>query len=281
MLVEAINLSKQYAVRDGHGRKTVLDALKQTDLSFRENSGYALVGESGSGKTTLARLLMGIEAPSGGEIWVGGENITDMRPRELRRKLAEFQMVMQNAQSSLDPRLTIYDSIAEPLRCLTRTDRAAERKKIFELAGRVQLSAAHLDRLPYELSGGQQKRVCIARAMSVSPKFIIFDEAVSGLDVTIRKQVLDLILQLFHEGRLDTFLFITHDIDVALYMAGNIFVMKDGLIVERVENAASYGDFTHAYSKLLIESLLPGLPQMQRGFCYKNSTNFDKEKKLC
>jgi ABC-type glutathione transport system ATPase component len=206
---------------------------------------------------------MRVECPTGGEIWFDGENITAMRRRELRRKRAAFQMVFQNAQSSLDPRRKVYDSIAEPIRCLAPTSRAEERARILELAGAVQLPATLLERLPHELSGGQQKRVCIARAMSVSPDFIIFDESVSGLDVTIRKQVLDLILRLHRENLLKMFLFITHDIDVALYMAKHIFVMKDGSIIERAENAASYADFSHAYSKLLIESLPPRILQVR------------------
>jgi ABC-type glutathione transport system ATPase component len=281
MLVEVINLYKQYETRDGRGNKRILEALKPTNLRFRERTGYSLVGESGSGKTTLARLLMGIEGPSGGEIWFGGENITHLRGKRLRLKRREFQMVTQNASGSLDPRLKIYNAIAEPLRCLTRAGRKAEGEKILDLAGKVRLSPDHLERLPHELSGGQQKRACIARALILSPRFIVFDEAVSGLDVTIRKQVLDLILRLFHEGLLNTFLFITHDIDVALYMAANIFVMKDGAVVEHIENAASYADFTHGYSKLLIESLPPRLPREGAGFCYKNSSNFNKEKNLC
>jgi ABC-type glutathione transport system ATPase component len=254
-VIKVTGLSRRYSAKDRRGKKLSIDALKQTAFCLRDHTAYALVGESGSGKSTLARLLMCVERPTSGEILFDGKNITAMRPKELRQKRAEFQMVFQNAQSSLDPRRKVYDSIAEPLRCLRPVDRITEREKIVELAEAVQLPAALLERLPHELSGGQQKRVCIARAMSVSPKFIIFDESVSGLDVTIRKQVLDLILRLHRKGLLNMFLFITHDIDVALYMAGNIFVMKDGSIVEYVENTVSYDDFSHAYSKLLIESL--------------------------
>jgi ABC-type glutathione transport system ATPase component len=240
-----------------------VDALRQTTFSLSANTGYALVGESGSGKSTLARLLICVERPTGGEIWFDGENITAMNSHALRLKRAAFQMVFQNAQSSLDPRRKVYDSIAEPVRYLTRTDRTMERAKISELADAVRLPASLLERLPHELSGGQQKRVCIARALSASPDFVIFDESVSGLDVTIRKQALDLVLRLHREGLLKMFLFITHDIDVALYMAKHIFVMKDGAIIEQTENAASYADFSHAYSKLLIESLPPRAPRVR------------------
>jgi nickel transport system ATP-binding protein len=259
-LIELKNLSKRYIYKDKHGKRIQVDALQQVSLTLGSHTSYALVGESGSGKSTLARILMCIECPSSGEIWFDGKNVFAMRSKELRLKRTEFQMVLQNAQSSLDPRLSIYDSIAEPIRCLTQTDRSDEHKMILEIAEKVQLSTGLLERLPHELSGGQQKRACIARAMSVSPKFIVFDESVSGLDVTVRKQILDLILQLNKEGWLRMFLFITHDIDVALYMADNIFVMKDGAIIEQLENAASYADFRHDYSRMLIESLPPRSP---------------------
>jgi len=235
-LIQLKNLSKRYITRDKHGRKIQVDALKQVSLTLNPHTSYALVGESGSGKSTLARMLVCIERPTSGEIWFDGQNVAAMRPKALRLKRTEIQMVLQNAQSSLDPRFRVYDSIAEPIRCLTQMDRSDERKRVLEIAEKVQLSSALLTRFPHELSGGQQKRVCIARAMSVFPKFIVFDESVSGLDVAVRKQILDLILHLNKEGWLSMFLFITHDIDAALYMTDNILVMKDGSIVEHLNH---------------------------------------------
>ncbi|EMT53954.1 MULTISPECIES: ABC transporter ATP-binding protein [Brevibacillus] len=258
-MIEMRDVSKQYRGKGSRGRSVTFDAVKQVSLTLRSDVRYALVGESGSGKSTLARLLMAIDPPTSGEILFDGASVWEMHPRELRKKRAEYQMVLQNASGSLDPRRSVYDSIAEPIRCLTNLDRSEEREKVLALAERMKLSAAQLERLPHELSGGQLKRVCMARAMSVSPKFIVFDEAVSGLDVTVRKQILDLILQLKDDG-LDGYLFITHDIDAALYLADHIFVMKDGEIVERMEHAASYADFRHDYSRLLIESLPPKWP---------------------
>ena len=258
-MLEVKNLSKQYTAYKKNGKKICVDAVKQVTLSFDDHRSYALVGESGSGKSTLARMLMCIERPTGGEIVLDGKNILSMPQKELRLKRAEFQLVLQNAQSALDPRLRVYDSIAEPLRRLTSAGHSDIRKRILEVSEQVQLPATLLCRLPHELSGGQLKRVCIARALSVAPKFVVFDESVSGLDVTVRKQILDLILQLKKES-LSTFLFITHDIDVAMYIAEHVMVMKDGDIVEQIENARSYTDFTHAYSRSLIESLPPQMP---------------------
>lgn len=260
-MIEVRNVSKRYTARDKKGQKICVDAVKQVTLSFSDHQSYALVGESGSGKSTLARMLVCIERPTGGEILFDGKNILAMGQKELRLKRGEFQMVLQNAQSALDPQLRVYDSIAEPLRCLTDTRKPEERRRILEVADQVQLPAALLGRLPHELSGGQLKRVCIARALSVAPKFVVFDESVSGLDVTVRKQILDLLLQL-KKVSLSTFLFITHDLDVALYIADHIAVMKDGCIVEQIQNARSYSDFSHAYSRLLIQSLPPKSPRL-------------------
>lgn len=262
-MIELRNVSKRYFAKDKYGRKTQVDAVKPLSLILNKHTRYALVGESGSGKSTLARLLLGVDRPTGGEIRLDGEDIAVMRPRALRLKRKEIQMVLQNAQSSLDPRLSVYASIAEPIRCLTPMDRSAERSRILELADKVRLPSSLLERLPHELSGGQQKRACIARALSVAPRFVAFDEAVSGLDATVRQQILDLILQLHREGWLSTFLFITHDIDAALYMADHILVMRDGAFVERIDNAVSYADFSHPYSRLLIESLPPRSPRQR------------------
>ncbi|HCX62068.1 dipeptide/oligopeptide/nickel ABC transporter ATP-binding protein [Sedimentibacter sp.] len=260
-MIEIRNLSKRYIMRDKNGQKIYVDAVEQVSLTLDGHRSYALVGESGSGKSTLARMLVCIERPTSGEILLEGKNILAMKKQKLRLKRAEFQMVLQNAQGALDPRLRVYDSIAEPLRCLTNTGRQDERKKILNVADQVQLPSALLNRLPHELSGGQLKRVCIARALIVKPKFVVFDESVSGLDVTIRKQILDLILQLKKES-LGTFLFITHDIDVALYISDYVVVMKDGCIVEQISNARSYSDFRHSYSRMLIESLPPKSPEL-------------------
>lgn len=232
-MIELKDLSKSYASRDKHGKRVEVTALRHVSLTLNDHTRYALLGESGSGKSTLARLLTGVEKPTGGEIWFDGKNIAAISPKALRMKRREIQLVLQNAQSSLDPRLRIYDSIAEPIRCLTRVNPLEEHQRVLGIAQRVKLPEPLLDRFPYELSGGQQKRACIARAMSVSPKFIVFDESVSGLDVTLRKQILDLILQLNKDGGLTMYLFITHDPDVASYMADNILIMKDGSIIEQ------------------------------------------------
>ncbi|MCG8403493.1 MAG: dipeptide/oligopeptide/nickel ABC transporter ATP-binding protein [Firmicutes bacterium] len=257
------NLFKQYIFRDPQGRKAVVKAVDNVSFSLEENQSYSLVGESGSGKSTLARLLMYLEKPTSGVIKIDGVNLAQMSKRELRNKRARWQMVMQDGQSSLDPKVKIYDSIAEPMRNFYKMTKNEEKQRIETLTNMVELPPEILGRLPHELSGGQQKRVSIARAISVKPRFIIFDEAVSGLDVTVRKKILDLLLRLRDEIR-SAYLFITHDIDVALYMARNIMVMKDGRILERIENISTLEEFKHDYSKLLINSLPPRTPEYRQ-----------------
>lgn len=261
-MLTALNLCKCYRTKDQYGTSLEVHAVNGVSFSFKKNVSYALIGESGSGKSTLAKILMGIERATSGQLWFGDTDLMAINRKELRNLRADLQMVLQNSQSALDPRRTIYESIAEPIRCLTENDRRAERQIILETAEKVHLSQSLLNRLPHELSGGQQQRACIARALSVSPKFIVFDESVSGLDVTVRKQILDLIVQLKQDGG-SNFLFITHDIDVALYLTQHILVMKDGKVVEQLDQVHSYDDFQQEYSRQLIAARLPQSPQLQ------------------
>jgi ABC-type glutathione transport system ATPase component len=259
-MITASNLHKRYKSRAGNGSRVEVNALNDVSFTLLEGQSCALIGESGSGKSTLAKILTCIEKPDSGSYLFDGIDMTALSAKELRKLRARFQLVMQNSRSALDPRRTVYESIAEPIRCLTSHDRRSERQLVLETSGKVQLSETLLNRLPHELSGGQQQRACIARALTVSPKFVVFDESVSGLDVTVRKQILDLIVSLQRDER-SSFLMITHDIDVALYIARNIMVMKDGRVVEHIGHAASYDDFEHEYSRLLIEALPPKMPQ--------------------
>ncbi|WDV46503.1 dipeptide/oligopeptide/nickel ABC transporter ATP-binding protein [Clostridiaceae bacterium M8S5] len=254
------NVDKHYSRKDKKGKKTIIKAVENVSLTIRENKSYSLVGESGSGKSTLARLMAFIESPTKGQIMIDNQDLSKLNKEQLRLKRVDIQMVMQDGQSSLDPRVKIYDSIAEPIRNFEKTNKKDERLRVESLVNKVELSMDILDRLPHELSGGEQKRVCIARAISINPRLIIFDEAVSGLDVTVRKKVLNLLLKLRSEIK-SSYLFITHDIDVALYMSKDISVMKDGKIVEKIENIKSLRDFKHDYSKILINALPPKVPR--------------------
>lgn len=254
-MLEAKGLYKSYIKKGEKGQKIAIHAVNGVDITLKAGETYALVGESGSGKSTLSKLLMGLISPTSGSVHLENENLSLMKGRELKQCFAKMQMVMQDGQSSLDPRYSVYESIAEPIRNLLNISRQSEMEMIEELMRQMDLPLLLMKRRAHELSGGQQKRVCIARAISVSPQILIFDEAVSGLDVIIRKNILELLKKLQKEHGY-TYLFITHDIDVALYIARNILVMKDGKIIESIQYDGDISCFKHSYSRLLLDSLL-------------------------
>ena len=255
-MLEAKALYKDYCVRDEKNAKKLIHAVDGVDMVLKERASYALVGESGSGKSTLSRLLMGLIPPTSGDVFLDGTSLFCLSGRDAKQRFTRMQLVLQDSKSALDPRFTVYNSIAEPIRNLLNVSRQRETEIVEALLRQMDLPLSLLRRRSHELSGGQQKRICIARAIAVSPQIVIFDEAVSGLDVIVRKSVLDLLKNLQTEHGY-TYLFITHDIDVALYMAENIMVMKGGKIVDSVRYAGDTGCFKHPYSRLLIDSLLP------------------------
>lgn len=230
-MLEAKNVSKIYKVRDKSGREKIIYSVNGVDIKLENRDFSVLVGESGSGKSTLSRLLMGLIQPTSGEILLDGDVVTPGKRRKPREIYKKLQLVLQDSRSALDPRFTVYQSIGEPMRNLLGLSGAEEKQRILWLMEKMELPEELLTRKPYELSGGQQKRVCIARALAAEPEVIIFDEAVTGLDVIVRKRILDLLKQIHREQEI-SFLFITHDMDVAYYLAKKIFVMNQGKIVE-------------------------------------------------
>ena len=244
----AEQLSKEYPVKN-KGKSDHLHAVKPVSLTMQNGERYALVGESGSGKTTLARMLAGIIVPTSGSVLLDGQDVFLAKDR--RTVYRKLQIIFQDAGSSLNPQMTVYDLIAEPLRNLLNISHAEEKDRVYELMKRMGLSLEHCKRKSRELSGGQQKRVSIARAIGVKPEIIIFDEAFSGLDVIVRKNILELLDDLHKELRC-TYLMITHDINVALYISDMIFVMNSGEIVERAQYKGDTNSFTHEYSRLLL-----------------------------
>lgn len=246
-MIVAQNISKEFKRKNGS-----VVGLKPLHCTLDEGRRYALVGESGSGKTTLSRILSGVLPPDTGEIRVDGENIKD----KIRKKTlyCDVQLVLQNAQSSLNPSKTVAQIISEPLKHLAKFEKKKIPSRVEQLLSQVELSSELATRYPHQLSGGQQKRVAIARALAANPRYIIFDEAVSGLDLPVQNSILTLLLKL-QDSLSCTYLFITHDITVALYLCQEIWVMKDGEMVERCE-CNRPDQFQHPYSKLLINSAL-------------------------
>lgn len=253
MMLEARCLSKRYS-KGIFGTQEY--AVNCVSFSLEDGVFCALVGESGSGKSTLARLLCGVLPPTKGTILLDGAPIFYEQFRKDSRLRSKIQMVLQDGKSALDPRFSVYRSIAEPLRNLKHLSRTEERKRIYQLMEALSLPFELAQRKAYELSGGQQKRVCIARALVAEPEIIIFDEAISGLDVLLQKNVLDLLKRLHSELSLSC-LFITHDMDAALYLADRIMVMQSGVIVEDRSFSGNTECFTHPYSQLLLSSILP------------------------
>ena len=231
-------------------------AVRDASIELNPGELCALVGESGSGKSTLARMLAGIIAPSEGSVLLDGASMAPPARRHDRRLCASVQMVLQDSKSALDPRYTVYRSIAEPVRCLLKLTRSDERALVSSLLDRVELPQEPARRRAAELSGGQQKRVCIARALATKPPYLIFDEAVSGLDVLIREKILDLIRDIHRDSGSCTVM-ITHDMDVALYLADRIVVMQHGSIVEDRLFEGDPSCLTHPYSRLLLEQMEP------------------------
>lgn len=261
------NITKTYSARDKSSG--TLHALK--NVSFEVNAGEfcAIVGESGSGKSTLTQIITGLIPATNGKVLFDDQELACANVGRRKRIFRSVQLVLQDGKSALDPHYTIYNCIAEPLRNLCRVSREDERKRVFELIKQMELSEDILQRKPHELSGGQQKRVCIARALAVNPDILIFDEAISGLDVILRKSILDLLRKIHYESGC-TMLFITHDMDVALYMASRIIVMKEGTIVEDTPYNGDQRCLTHPYSKMLAAAMSPEIGNNAEKAYYKH-----------
>ncbi|XRP97187.1 ABC transporter ATP-binding protein [Methanocaldococcus sp. 16A] len=247
-MIEGKNLYKIFEFGIFSKRRVV--AVDGVDIEIKKGETLALIGESGSGKSTLGRMLLMLTEPTKGEVIFEGKNLTKMKKSELRKIRKEMQLIPQYPDTALDPRWTIYDSIAEPLRIHKIADN--EYDKIKELIEVVGLKEDHLNRFPHELSGGELQRAVIARAMSLNPKFIVCDEPTSMLDVSVQASILNLLIELQKERNL-SYLFITHDLDVANIMGHRMAVMYAGQIVE--EGKDILDEPLHPYTQLLVKSL--------------------------
>lgn len=240
----------------------VIDHVKAVDdVSFEVFPGetLGLVGESGCGKTTLGRSILGLAPTQTGEIWYNGQNLLNLNPKEWRSFRKDLQIIFQDPYSSLNPRMTIGQAIMEPMQVHKLLENDTQRKeRTIELLETVNLDASHFTRYPHQFSGGQRQRICIARALAVNPKFIICDESVSALDVSVQAQVLNLLMELREQFQL-TYIFISHDLSVVKFMSDRMIVMNKGKIEEFGPADEIYSNPQSPYTQKLIAAIPKGL----------------------
>lgn len=243
----------------GHRGNPVVKAVDDVSFDVYEAETLGLVGESGCGKTTLGRALLGLIAPTGGDILFRGRNIASIKSEEWKKLRKEIQIVFQDPYSSLNPRLTVGSAIAEPLKVHGLYDaEKARNDKVVELLEKVNLKADHFNRYPHEFSGGQRQRIGIARALAMNPGFIVFDESVSALDVSVQAQVLNLINDLKKELKF-TAIFISHDLSVVHYISNRILVMQQGKIVESGSASQIFHQPRETYTRQLVDAIPGGI----------------------
>ncbi len=255
-LVQTRDLRKSFRVKRGLMQRTVghVHAVHGVDLEIGAGEGYALVGESGSGKTTLGRCLLRLIEPDSGSIRFKGEELTDMGERALRRKRRSFQMVFQDPDGSLNPRMRVGALLAEPLaihRIVEKRDRGKEVERLLEIVG---LPVKAKDRFPDEFSGGQRQRIGIARALATRPEFLVADEPVSALDVSVQAQIVNLLRDLQDRFEL-AMLLIAHDLTVVAETSDRVGVMYLGSLVEEGPTAGVFGAPQHPYTVSLLSAV--------------------------
>ncbi len=261
-LVEVKNLKQYFDVAVGMFKTLPLKAVDDVSFTINRGETLGLVGESGCGKTTVGRTILHLYTPTAGEVWYDGEKIGDAKSlREFRRKAT---MVFQDPYSSLNPRMTVADIIAEPLDIHNMYSSKEERReRILELMGYVGLNSEHASRYAHEFSGGQRQRIGIARSLALKPGFVVCDEPVSALDVSIQAQVINMFDELQDKLGL-TYLFIAHDLLVVRHISDRIAVMYLGHMVEMAEAGEIYDHPVHPYSKSLISAVPVPDPKIAR-----------------
>jgi oligopeptide transport system ATP-binding protein len=257
-IIEVSNLYKYFPVKEGIIRQTVKGNIHAVDnISFKVYKGetLGLVGESGCGKTTTARMLLRLDKPTDGEIWINGIEIAQIKNRDMPAFRKSIQMVFQDPYSSLNPRMTVYDIISEGIKLYGLAGSKAEtEERVMELMDLVGLAPFHIYRYPHEFSGGQRQRIGIARSLSVSPDIIVADEPVSALDVSIRAQILNLLDDLQDELGL-TYIIVAHDLSVIRHVSDRVAVMYVGKLVEVAETNELYGSPMHPYTEALMSAV--------------------------
>jgi oligopeptide/dipeptide ABC transporter ATP-binding protein len=254
-LLETRGLTKHFLGRRSlltRERKSVR-AVNEVSLSIRERETLGVVGESGCGKTTLGRVILRLVEPTAGQVLFEGQDIASLGPREMRSQRRHMQMVFQSPYDSFNPRFSVLNSIAEPLRTHTTLRGEALVRRARELLEQAGMPGEILFRYPHEFSGGQLQRIAIARALALNPRFIVLDEPTSALDVSVQAQIINLLQELQRELKL-TYMFITHDLSVVQHISDRIAVMYLGKVVELGTTETIFADPGHPYTRALLSA---------------------------
>jgi peptide/nickel transport system ATP-binding protein/oligopeptide transport system ATP-binding protein len=259
-LLRVRDLQVHFRGRDA--QRSTIKAVDGVSFDLAPGRTLAIVGESGCGKSTTAYAIVGLESPTGGSIRFAGQDISHLGPTARRALATEMAIVFQDPAAALDPRMSVANSILEPLAIQGRS-RADQNRRLAELLDRVGLPAAYAARTPNALSGGQKQRVVIARALALSPKLLVLDEPVSALDVSIRSQILNLLMELQKDLGL-AYLFISHDLSVVRHVADETMVMYLGTVAEQGETQALFSAARHPYTQALLSAIPLPDPVAQR-----------------
>ncbi len=255
-LLEIRDLKKHFPVGEGlfSRHKEAVKAVDGVSLTVEEGETLGIVGESGCGKSTLGRTILRLIEPTSGEIFFQGKNLLGLSQRELRDTRRQMQIIFQDPYASLNPRMRVGDIVGEGLEIHKLARGKAKRERVMELLHQVGLREDHYSRYPHEFSGGQRQRIGIARALAVNPKFIVADEPVSSLDVSIQAQIINLLQELQEKMHL-TYFFISHDLRVVEHISNRVAIMYLGKIVEIAKSETIYQDAKHPYTRALLSAV--------------------------
>lgn len=265
VLLDVQHLKTYFPIKGGVVRKTVgyVHAVEDVSFQIHEQETFGLVGESGCGKSTTGRSILRLIEPTGGAITFDGVDLHNLDKESLRRKRRDMQLVFQDPYSSLNPRMTVRRLLEEPLRTHFSLSQEELDEQVLWISGAVGLAPEQLERYPHQFSGGQRQRISIARALITKPRFVVADEPVSALDVSIQAQILNLLMDL-QEQRGLAYMFITHDLAVVRHISDEIAVMYMGRIVEQAEKAELFSHPLHPYTQALL-SAIPTTDLSRRG----------------
>jgi ABC-type oligopeptide transport system ATPase subunit len=279
-LLEVNHLVKHFVRKQGLWRPpSVVKAVDDVSFTIEEGEMFGLVGESGSGKSTTGRCILRLIEPSSGQVLFRGDDVLRYSRSQMREARRHMQIVFQDPYSSLNPRMRVGDLVEEPLIIHKLGTKAERRARVAELFSLVGLEPDHIRRYPKEFSGGQRQRICIARALALHPAFIIADEAVSALDVSIQAQVVTLMMDLKERLKL-TYLFIAHDLRLVEHICTRVAVMYLGRIVELGDTRALFANPTHPYTRALLSAIPVLDPDTPRQRIELDPASFDREAPL-